>query len=289
MQPMIEPDDRSPQPPRLAPGRTATDRAATAESRSGAVALAQRLGVGLYVLEVVDAVDLAPSLRRLRVGAGQGPPLTGFSFEPGQDLMLDVAQHGDRTVRRRYTIRRFDVERHLLDLDFVLHGEGPAARWVAQAGPGTCFEAIGPRGKVTLRSDATWHLFVGDETFGPAVGAMLDALAPDHRAVVMLEVDSSAVARAFRAEMPASNRIGVRFLEREGVSVAQASALLVALDSIDIPPESRHAYVAGEHHVVGEIRTALVTRGFTADEVSAKPYWRAGRANADHGEPDSDH
>jgi NADPH-dependent ferric siderophore reductase len=102
-------------------------------------------------------------------------------------------------------------------------------------------------------------------------------------------VDSSTVARAFRAEMPASDRIAFRFLEREGVSVPQASALLGALGSLDIPPESRHAYVAGEHHVVGEIRTALMARGLTADEVSAKPYWRSGRANADHGEPEGDH
>jgi NADPH-dependent ferric siderophore reductase len=26
-------------------------------------------------------------------------------------------------------------------------------------------------------------------------------------------------------------------------------------------------------------------RGFAADDVSSKPYWRAGRANAAHGEP----
>jgi NADPH-dependent ferric siderophore reductase len=284
---MIESGDGAPQSPGSERSRTATDGAAPPVSRSGAAALAQRLGVGSYDLEVVEAVDLAPSLRRLRVGGSPGAPLTGFSFEPGQDLMLDVAQAGDRMVRRRYTIRRFEAGRCLLDLDFVLHGEGPAARWAAQAGPGTRFAAIGPRGKVTLRADATWHLFVGDETFGPAVGAMLDALGPDHRAVVVLEVDSSTVAGAFRAEMAAGDEIAVRFLERKGAS-ATAAELLDALDSVDIPPGSRHAYVAGEHRVVGEIRAALITRGLTGDEVSAKPYWRAGRANADHGEPERD-
>jgi NADPH-dependent ferric siderophore reductase len=250
--------------------------------------LALRLGVGFYVLEVAEVVDLASSLRRLRVGAGGERPLTGFAFHAGQDLMLDVAHQDDRTVRRRYTIRRFDAQRQLLDLDFVLHGEGPAAQWAAQAAPGTRFEAIGPRGKVTLRPDAHWHLFVGDETFGPAVGAMLDALPPDRRAVVVLEVDSASVARALRADMSRSHGITFQFLERNGGPVAQASALLDALDTIDVPPESRHAYVAGEHHVVGAIRKALATRGLTPDEVSPKAYWRLGRANADHGEPDGD-
>jgi len=45
---------------------------------------------------------------------------------------------------------------------------------------------------------------------------------------------------------------------------------------------------AGEDHVVGGIRKALASYGFTNDEVSPKAYWRLGQANADHGEPSSD-
>ena len=104
---------------------------------SGGAALAERLGVGAYVLQVIDVVDLAPTVRRLRVGSAPEGALRGFSFEAGQDLMIDVARQDERTVRRRYTIRRFDPERQLVDLDFILHGDGPAALWAGQAGPGT--------------------------------------------------------------------------------------------------------------------------------------------------------
>ena len=59
---------------------------------------------------------------------------------------------------------------------------------------------------------------------------MLDALPPDRRAVVVLEVDSASVARALRADMSRSHGITFQFLERNGGPVAQASALLDALD-----------------------------------------------------------
>jgi len=255
---------------------------------SGAAALAERLGVGAYTLQVIEVVNLAPTMRRLRVGSAEGGALAGFSFEAGQDLMIDVARQDERTVRRRYTIRRFDPDRQLLDLDFVLHGDGPAAQWATRAVPGTSFEAIGPRGKVSLDPVATWHLFVGDETFVPAVGAMLDALPEGSRAVALLEVDSAADARSFGDDLRSGDGIAVQFVERAGHPAGRALALLDAFDVVDFPPESRHAYVAGEHHVVGDIRKQLAEKGFAPNEVSPKAYWRLGQANAEHGEPAGD-
>jgi NADPH-dependent ferric siderophore reductase len=37
---------------------------------------------------------------------------------------------------------------------------------------------------------------------------------------------------------------------------------------------------------VAQLRSVLLKRGLAAEQISAKPYWRAGRANAAHGEPD---
>jgi NADPH-dependent ferric siderophore reductase len=239
-------------------------------------------------LQVVDIVDLAPSMRRLRVGPSDGSTLAGFSFEAGQDLMIDVGHEGERTIRRRYSIRRFAAAEQLLDLGVVLHGEGPAARWATNANPGTRLEAIGPRGKATLDPAATWHLFVGDETFVPAASSMIEALAPGCRAVALLEVDSDADAEAFQADLSGGASSSVRFVVREGGPVGQAAGLLEALEGIDIPSSMRHVYVAGEHHVVAAIRKALGARGFDGSEVSPKAYWRLGQPNAEHGEPRSD-
>jgi NADPH-dependent ferric siderophore reductase len=38
--------------------------------------------------------------------------------------------------------------------------------------------------------------------------------------------------------------------------------------------------------LVSALKAALLARGWTTDQVSAKAYWNRGRANAGHGEPE---
>ncbi len=272
----------------MSPDPTATDpshsaRTVTVSPQTAAVA--ERLGIGAYGLEIVEVMDLAPSVRRIRVGASPGYSLAQFTCAAGQDLMLDIMDRGEWLTRRRYTIRRFDPQRHVIDIDVMLHGEGPAARWAANATPGMVMTAIGPRGKVFLDPDAGWHLFVGDDTFAPATGAMLEALAPGHRAIAVLEVDSANDANAIGAEFPDTDAITVTFITRDGGPTGQSTGLLKALEGIEIAAASRHAYVAGEFHVVRAIRESLEARGLSSDEISPKAYWRQGLANAENGEP----
>ena len=51
-------------------------------------------------------------------------------------------------------------------------------------------------------------------------------------------------------------------------------------------PDGGHAYLAGEVALVSALKAALLGRGWSADQVSAKAYWNRGRANAGHGEPE---
>jgi NADPH-dependent ferric siderophore reductase len=72
-------------------------------------------------------------------------------------------------------------------------------------------------------------------------------------------------------EMPAPNRDA-------GLPGALAGAAL---------PSSRgHAYLAGEVALVTALKATLLSRGWAADDISAKAYWNRGRANAGHGEPE---
>ena len=98
---------------------------------------------------------------------------------------------GQTTYRRRYTIRSFDQAAPSLDIDVVLHGDGPAAAWAASVQPGGRIEAIGPRGKVTVDAGADWHLFAGDDSAVPASLAMAESLSDPDRAIVILEVDGA--------------------------------------------------------------------------------------------------
>jgi NADPH-dependent ferric siderophore reductase len=249
-------------------------------------ALIARLGdVSQWDLEVVATLALTPSMRRIRCTA---PGLAALSYQPGQDLMLSVpaAGDGDTTFRRRYTIRSFDRSVPAVDLDVVLHGDGPAAAWAASARPGGRIEAIGPRGKVTVDPAADWHLFAGDDSAIPASLAMAESLPASRQAIVLLQVggveDHQVARTADGREVP------VEWVHRAdaGADPASGTELVAALRAVALPAGTGHAYLAGELGVVAQMRNVLLERGLAAEQISAKPYWRAGRANAAHGEPE---
>jgi NADPH-dependent ferric siderophore reductase len=80
--------------------------------------------------------------------------------------------------------------------------------------------------------------------------------------------------------------LDVRWLHRGGADPADAANLVAALGSLVLPSGRGQAYLAGELRVVAAMRDALVARGLDAAAIATKPYWRAGVANAAHGEPE---
>src|SRR6267143_6175017 len=148
-------------------------------------------------LVVASVADLTPHMRRIQLS---GPSLDGFEYFPGQDLALPVVRDDGSIVRRRYTIRRFDPGTQLLDLDFVMHGDGPGIRWAQAAQPGLAVEAIGPRGKIGLAPRAKWHLFAGDATALPGAFTMMEALAAGVRASAHLMVADPVERQPFSAD-----------------------------------------------------------------------------------------
>jgi NADPH-dependent ferric siderophore reductase len=62
--------------------------------------------------------------------------------------------------------------------------------------------------------------------------------------------------------------------------------LLAAVSAASGSRSSGHAYLAGEVALVSALKSELIARGWSADQISAKAYWNRGRANAGHGEPE---
>jgi NADPH-dependent ferric siderophore reductase len=235
----------------------------------------------LWQLEVTGSGSLTPSFRRVVLTA---PGIERLRFQPGQDLMLRVPLGGERVVNRRYTIRSFDPARRAVTIDVSLHGAGPGTDWISAARTGDRIDAIGPRGKITLRPEADWHLFVADETGLPGALAMIEALAPGSSAIAVLEVDTAADEQAFAAAPGAS--LNVRWLHRAGRSVpGDPEPMVAAVAAVDLPVGMGHAYVSAEAGVVRSITRALIERGVSQDQISGKAYWRRGLPNAEHGEP----
>jgi NADPH-dependent ferric siderophore reductase len=244
-------------------------------------ALAERLGVQVLALEVVDAQALTPSMRRVVL---TGDALADFVHEPGQDLMFAFPVDDGGVVRRRYTIRRHDAATATLTIDVVLHGDGPGARWATTTRAGDRVEAIGPRGKITVEPAAPWHLFVGDDSVLPAAFAMAETLEPPVAAILLLEVDGPADEQALDA--PAVENL--HWVHRGGAAPESGAGLVEAVRVLELPPGPGHAYLGGEMGVVARLRRQLADRGLARDQLAPKPYWRAGVANAAHGEPDRD-
>jgi NADPH-dependent ferric siderophore reductase len=245
-------------------------------SLTGSLAETRRLS-----FEVVRSDRISPSMVGITLTA---PELDGFSYLPGQDVMLLVGTEGNRPVRRRYTIRSLDSAALRLELHVVLHGDGPGERWIRAAEPGDTIEGIGPRGKITTRPGADWHLFIGDESAMPAILAMTESLPGDADATLLIEVPWP----DDEQELLAPARTRISWLHRLGGPAGEAGRLAAEAADVELPPGRGHAYVLGEARVVSAVRGVLGERGLADDQVSPKAYWGRGRANAGHGEPARD-
>jgi len=227
-------------------------------------------------LVVASVEDVTPHMRRIQLS---GPSLEGFEYFSGQDLALPVVRDDGTIVRRRYTIRRFDPAHRLLDLEFVMHGDGPGIRWAQAARPGLVIEAIGPRGKIGLVPHADWHLFAGDATALPGAFAMMEALPAEVRASAYLMVGDPMERQPFSGDT--SKTVTWRYESADGLD-----GLVTAVSTEGFTPDGGHAYLAGEVALVSTLKAALLGQGWTAAQISAKAYWNRGRANAGHGEPE---
>jgi NADPH-dependent ferric siderophore reductase len=229
-------------------------------------------------LEVAAVQDLTPRMRRVQLTS---PDLDRFGYLPGQDVALTFRREDAPPVRRRYTIRRHDPQQRRLDLDFVLHGGGPGMRWAQAARPGDTIEVVAPRGKITLVPDAAWHLFAGDATAVPGALAMMEALPRDVPALTFLQVDG-----AEERQLVGGDRTPQITWHYAVPAGDDDGGLAAVLGGAALPPGRAHAYLAGEVAVVTGLKATLVSRGWAAEDISAKAYWNRGRANAGHGEPE---
>jgi NADPH-dependent ferric siderophore reductase len=219
---------------------------------------------------VIGVEDVAPHVRLITMTSSD---LVGFEYTPGQDLLFEFPD-GDRTLRRRYTIRRSDTELGIADFEIEIHdGRGPATRWAATAEPGNHLEAIGPRGGISLRPTATSHLFIVDDSAMPAAFALLEALPAETPATALLVTSHGAKSRPATAVAPETSLVWFSQSEMLGM----LSDLHPAADTA--------AYLFGERHLVRKAEELLVAGGLDRDAVASKAYWRRDQPNANHGEP----
>jgi NADPH-dependent ferric siderophore reductase len=242
------------------------------------------------VLTVAAVTTVTPAVRRVtltapaHVVAAAGPTLSLLVPRVGdrspawpqvaRDGRIVWPQGSHGVSMRRYTAQRQDPALGELDVDFVLHGDGPAAAWAAAAQPG---DVLGVASAASLgEAPAGWVLLVGDETALPAIGRILDAAAPTTRGVVLVEVAGPEEEQPLAA--PAG--IEVRWLHRAGVEPGVSTLLVDAVAALQPPGgDDVFAWVGAESATVRAIRADLRGRwGLRRTQHHAIGYWRRGRA-----------
>jgi NADPH-dependent ferric siderophore reductase len=251
---------------------------------------------------VVSVSRIAPRLVSVWVG---GDALEGFAtaaptshlkvFLPadGQTAPILPEYTPDGAVRveagpqpavRTYTPRRFDEAGGTLEIQFVLHGAGPASEWAERASAGDKLAVAGPGGRFSLDPAAERWWIAGDESAIPAVGTLLEALPDPAVAEVHLEVagadDEIELASPAKTTITWHHR---RTPDAWGVELDEAARGAAIADGTRVWVACEAAAMRGiRRYLIGERRlpaSSLVTRG----------YWRLGAVNhPDHDYGDDD-
>jgi NADPH-dependent ferric siderophore reductase len=241
------------------------------------------------VLTVTAVTGVTPSVRRVTLsGSADAVAAAGPTVKLLVPRPEDPAPHWPMVARdgrvvwpagshgvhlRSYTARRQDPDRGELDIDFVLHGDGPAAGWAATARPGALLGVAG--GGPLGHRPAEVLLLAADETALPAVTRILAEAGPGTRGTALLEVADAAEEQ----DLPAPAGMAVRWLHRGPVPPGESGALAEAVAALTRPPGDVFAWVGAESAAVRAIRSDLRSRwGLTRAEHHAIGYWRRGRA-----------
>ncbi|MDR8018047.1 siderophore-interacting protein [Nesterenkonia aerolata] len=249
-----------------------------------------------HVLEVQDAYQLTPHLRRVVLG-GQGFDAIEFKDATDQYIKLLFADPAlglerpfdlealrqqlpqkDMPVTRTYTIRHIDRDARQLWVDMVVHGdEGLAGPWAQRVEPGEPISFFGPGGGYAPRPEADFHLLAGDESALPAIAAALESLnqhTPQARGVALIEVHDAEE----EISLQAPEGIEIRWLHRGGPFSPQRARLVDELSAMTIPDGDVQAFIHGERGEMKRLRRLLVKeRGMDRKAMSLSAYWAAGR------------
>ncbi|MCK1784028.1 siderophore-interacting protein [Pseudomonas sp. TNT11] len=232
-------------------------------------------------LDVLRVVDITPRMRRITLG---GRELAGFvSLGSDDHIKLMFAQNaaelaalqsptfsikgdGPQPAMRDYTPRRFDLSLGELDIDFVLHGDGPASTWAEQAQVGQHLYIGGPRGSMIVPDIFDSYLLIGDETALPAIARRLEELPAGRKVLAVIEIADAAEQQALQSAA-----------EVDVIWVLRGQAdLLDTVRTLTLPSGTLYTFVAMETKLSRQVRRVLLdTHKVDEAFLKAVGYWRA--------------
>ncbi|MFC4127681.1 siderophore-interacting protein [Nocardia rhizosphaerae] len=186
-----------------------------------------------------------------------------------------------RPPMRTYTVRAQRPGLGELDIDFALHPEhaGPASDWAARAVPGAEIGLLcPPHALYSPPPDPAWQLLVGDETAIPAIGAIVERLAPGAAVRAFVEVAGPDDEQRFDT----AGEVHIDWVHRG--ARPHGDAVVDAVCAATLPGSVPYAWISGEANLVKLVRRNLVReRGVDKRVITFTGYWRRGRSEEDNG------
>ena len=275
------PQDPTPQPPTGQPGAPGPRR--RKPPRRVEVVSVSRIRPRLVSVwvggEALDGFAINAPTSHIKVylpAAGQQAPTLAADGPNGPVWPEDAP----RPFVRTYTPRRFDEQSQTLEVQFVLHGEGPASDWAERAAPGDQLAVAGPGGRFSLDPSIERWWIAGDESAIPAVETLLEALPPSASAEVHLEVADS----DDEIELSSPAKFDVTWHHRRAPD-AWGAELEQAAHDAEVADDTQ-LWLACEATTVRDLRRYfLVDRQHPRDSIVTRGYWRRGFEN----HPDHDY
>jgi NADPH-dependent ferric siderophore reductase len=214
------------------------------------------------------ALDQPAASVRLLLPSPRSEALVMPAWNGNEFLLPD----GRRPAIRTFTPRRFDARTRELDLQIVLHGRGVASEWAARAEPGDLVAVSGP-GRGYAVPEAPAFLLAGDESAIPAISQLLEAVPPDRRVDVHVEVAHP----DGRLALPHHPQARVEWHDLPD-GARPGDALVAAVSSTELEAGAR-VWAAGEAAAMQRIRKHLFEeRRLPRPATTVRGYWKHGRA-----------
>ena len=240
----------------------------------------------------IQAIEqVTPRVRRIVFG---GESLAGFPApRPGSHIKLLFGAESNgavdpkkmRSQMRTYTPRAFNPETNELTVEFVLHGDGLASTWAAQAQVGETLTVAGPGGGMDIPDTLKTMVMLVDESAMPAAGAVLEALPAGCTPIVVCEVEDAHEQRSLSASIEVEPIWLFRQEHTASPGVLLENHLPSVLASVkDL--ENPFWWIACEANAMRRMRSQLLNQhGVSKKQLVSRGYWKLEASN----HPDHDY
>lgn len=244
----------------------------------------------LYKLAVTSSVKITTNMQRLTLTSpelsqfpeGQESGYVKLYFSESGQALTSEGQLEQPSIRRTYTIRKFDLENREITIDFVLHEHnghsGPASSWAKTARPGDTILMSGPGATKLVNNQANWFLLAGDMTALPAISCNLEQLPADAKGYAVIEINHE----SDKQPISAPEGIEIHWLPNSDAS-SDSSALLDSIRTLDWPEGKPSIWAACEFSSMRTLRKYFKTeRQVAKEDLYISSYWKKGLSEERH-------